>query len=466
MLKFTKRALTLKSFKEGRPLLLVVLLGVFFILFFSIGIPRASSEDKRAVLESQIREIESEISILDQELAEVKAHSRTLENAIFSLNTEIKRTELSIRGLNLSISRAENQIFDKEVNIDKTQDSIEQQHASLAEYLRTFHKYKDRSLVEIMLSKDLSQFFKEVDVLEGLQENAQVSLEELRVLKSRLQNEREELAQKREEYVNLMYLAKTQKQSLSVKKEEKNQLLTVTKGEESNYQNLISDKKRDIAAIRSQIFYLEQTGITAEEAVKYAELAADRAGIRTAFLLGLLEVETGRRFAEGVITAGSNLGSGNWRDDMVGCYERLATIYYPHRKDYFLKRARTEESAFLKITSELGLDPDKMPVSAEPSYGCGGAMGPAQFIPSTWLLFKDRVASLTGHNPPNPWTVEDAFTASALYLADAGATSKTYAGENGAARAYIGGSKTCNSVTCRWYSREVLRVADLIQQNL
>ncbi|MEK9174802.1 MAG: lytic murein transglycosylase, partial [Patescibacteria group bacterium] len=128
--------------------------------------------------------------------------------------------------------------------------------------------------------------------------------------------------------------------------------------------------------------------------------------------------------------------------------------------------AEKQKNAFFKITRELGYNPDSMPVSKKPNYGCGGAMGPAQFLPSTWLLFDDKVSSLTGHNPPDPWKVEDAFTAAALYLADAGATAKTQKTELRAAKAYISGSPNCTKYICNFYSREVLRIAALIEPNL
>lgn len=93
-------------------------------------------------------------------------------------------------------------------------------------------------------------------------------------------------------------------------------------------------------------------------------------------------------------------------------------------------------------------------------------MGPAQFIPSTWLAYEEEVSRLTGHNPPNPWNIEDAFMASAIKLTKGGADKQTRAAESGAARAYIGGSTRCSSGICNYYSNAVLRKADEIEKNI
>ena len=412
---------------------------------------------KRAELEAQISQIEKEITGLDQELVVIQGKKETLKNEVARLDNEIKRAQLTINGLNLTIRQTEGNISLRVESIKEAEIKMGKQKISLSEYLRTIYKQNELSLIEMLLvRKDLSQFFQEVSALEDVQKKINQSLDDLTLLREQLQKEKDELEDKREELLSLRALAQIQKQNVDSQKSKKNKLLKDTQGQESNYQKLILTKKQNISAIRSQIQYLGKAGVTAEEAVKYADLAAKRTGIRTAFLLGLLEVETGRRYEEGIITAGSNLGSGNWRTDLYQCYINLGKP----------SSAEKQKNAFMQITSGLGYNPDTRPVSRKPNYGCGGAMGPAQFLPSTWLLFDDKVADLTGHNPPDPWNVEDAFTAAALYLSDAGAKSKTRTAELRAAKAYISGSPNCTKYICNFYSNEVLRIAALIEPNL
>lgn len=415
------------------------------------------NSSNRADLEAQISAIETEISALDKDLVQIKSRKETLKNEIARLDNEIKRSELTVKGLNLSIKQTQSNIALREESIKEAEIKIFKQKNSLSEYLRTIYKRDDLSLVEVLLvKKDLSQFFQELSALEDVQQDINTSLDDLSTLKEKLQKEKDDLESKQEELMSLRALAQIQKQNVESKKNDKNQILKVTQGQENNYQKVIQAKKKDIAAIRSQIYYLERTGVTAENAVKFATLAAQRTGIRPAFLLGLLEVETGRRYEEGVITAGSHTGNGNWQTDLYQCYINLGKP----------SSAEKQKNAFLQITSKLGYNPDSMPVSRKPNYGCGGAMGPAQFLPSTWLLFEDRVANLTGRDPADPWKIEDAFTAAALYLADAGAKTKTQASELRAAKAYISGSPNCTQYICNFYSKEVLRIAALIEPNL
>ena len=90
----------------------------------------------------------------------------------------------------------------------------------------------------------------------------------------------------------------------------------------------------------------------------------------------------------------------------------------------------------------------KQVVSCPQSVGWGGAMGPAQFIPSTWMLLENRIASALNKSVADvdPWNPQDAFMASALYLSDLGAGAGTQSSEKTASCKYYSG-QGCGIVT-------------------
>ena len=120
---------------------------------------------------------------------------------------------------------------------------------------------------------------------------------------------------------------------------------------------------------------------------------------------------------------------------------------------------------FLEITKEVGRDYTKTRVSCPFSVGYGGAMGPAQFIPSTWQLSKARIASTLGVSVADPWNPEHAFMASAFYLTDLGAVSGSFTAERNAACKYYSG-KVCGSKSNTFYGDQVMAKASDIQANI
>lgn len=436
-----------------------------FLFFGTVNAQDQVNGDKKAELERQIQKLEEEAGELDQHLKTVEGEKRTLANEVEYSNSEIKRRELEIKRFNLAISKADLEILNKGKTVEVLTKRIESNRKALASSVLFLYTQSQENFLTMLLRyRTLSAFFSSFTNVEKIQFNLKTALADFREERSILETEKEELQDFQKEQQGLRALQEVERRAIAQKKKEKDELLRLTKGKEALFQQLLKSKKRDITTIRTQLFYLEKTGITAEDAIRFADLAAKRAGIRTAFLLALLEVETGRQFEEGIVSVGTNVGTGNWRDDLYLCYQRLARYYGSNKYNI---RAEREKDAFFSIMDKLGLDPEKMPVSKEPPYvGCGGAMGPAQFIPSTWLLYEKKVAKLTGHNPPNPWNVEDAFTASAIFLSESGADLQTPAGELAAAKTYISGSPSCSRAICRSYANRILSLAKDIDRIL
>jgi len=104
-------------------------------------------------------------------------------------------------------------------------------------------------------------------------------------------------------------------------------------------------------------------------------------------------------------------------------------------------------------------------VSCPQSVGYGGAMGPAQFIPSTWKLYEKRLVLALGIATPDPWSARTAVMAMALYLEDLKADRGTYSAEREAAARYFAGGnwKTKGALN---YAASVLAFADKYQKDI
>jgi len=262
-----------------------------------------------------------------------------------------------------------------------------------------------------------------------------------------LKSQRAALEQIAEDERNLQEVRALQQAEVVASKGKQQTLLTVTKGKETAYAESIADNKAAAAEIRQRIYELLGVGtkVTFGEAVKMAEWVSSATGIRPAFLLSVLTQES---------NLGANVGTCNRPGDPASKGWRV--IMKPER----------DQQPFKDITSALGRNPNITPVSCPMhdakgnQIGWGGAMGPAQFIPSTWVGYQKKVTSLTGH-AADPWDIRDAFAASAIKLVADGAGSPS--GEWAAAMRYFSGS---TDPRFRFYGDQVMERAEGYQKDI
>ena len=408
-----------------------ILILFFLILAINSNIVLADEKDDK------IRQLESQIEQYNQEIVKKQSEAQSLSNQISIFDLQVNQTQAEIDATNLSIKQLTSAINQKEKNISEKEKEIEDKNVLLARYLRQVQRSDQGSLLEFLLkNRRFSDFFNDLNSISNIQNQIHDTLLKIKDLKEKLVKEKDDLESDKAEQEQLKHIQNKQKTALEAAKKGKQKLLDQTKGQEKTYQQLIAKTRADIEAIKNQPYNLAMDfKMTFDEALSYALKASINTGVRPAFLMAILKIES---------DWGGNVGKGTWRTDM-------------HPRDF---------NAFAAITSALGLNPDSTPVSKKPSYGWGGAMGPAQFIPTTWILFEEAVAKLTGHNPPSPWNLEDAFTASGLMLAQSGANKQTYQSEYDAARIYIAGGRWRTSPTARVYARNVMAEAARIQKDI
>ena len=384
----------------------------------------AQTDDERKALETQLGELEKQIDEYESTITTYKQQGKSLKGEIDRLNAKVAQLSLQIRAINISIVQLDNNISTTKKEIQKTESEIDVHKSAISNLLKNIYESDSESIVEVLLTNPtLSDFFGNLNDTFVVKDSLRDSLQSIVDLRTNLLDQRERLSLEREDAAALKTYQDTQKLVIQKTKTDKDTLLVATKGQESKYQALLIETKKTAAQIRSQIFKLLGGGeLTFETAYEFAKQAEGATGVRAAFILSILNRES---------ALGQNVGRCNYKDAMA-----------PGPP----KSKRNDVAPFLQITSELGLNPDTLLVSCANADGAyGGAMGPAQFIPTTWMLYRARVAQITGSNPANPWSNADAFVAAGLYLKDAGATA--VANEQVAAAKYYCGSNW-NRYTC------------------
>ncbi len=421
----------------------IFLCGFFLLSFFTVhaqqNVPVGTLvADRRAELERNLAILQEEIETQRTVLESKQRETVTLERDVAILTANIEKARLSIRARTLVIERLRGDIDGKEGVIDNLNEKLQRERESLAQLIRKTNEIDEYTFAEVVLSnRELSEFFSDIDAFASIKQSLNASFRELTTTKEVTQKEKEELESKVAEEEGLRKLQQVEAQKIQERERQKQVILKESKGQEALYQKIIKEKEKTAAQIRTELFSLRgSAAIPFEKAYEYAVKAGNKMNVRPAFILGIIAEES---------NLGQNVGTGNWRVDM---------------------KAPRDTIPFMDITKRLGLNPDDMPVSKKPWYGYGGAMGPAQFIPSTWVLYEERIAKATGNNPPNPWDPEDAFMAAAILLADNGASKGTRQAERLAALRYLAGWKNATKPQYAFYGDDVMELADTYQKQI
>ncbi len=375
----------------------ICILSVLFLVLGSVTAPtivsraqNVSTDAERQALEAQLKNLEGQIGQYEDQISGYKKQGNSLKGEISILNSKIAKLNLQIQAINLTLEELNKNITETQSQIADTESSIAARKAALAELLQNLYVNEQTPLVQIFLKNpQLSDFFSNLNSLTILQSNLRATIVQVTDLRGQLKDKQDQFYLARADAESVRVYQAAQKQEVDTVKVEKGKLLEITKGQETKYQELLTQTKATAAQIRSRIFQLLGGGeLSFEQAYQYAKLAGGATGIEPALILAVLDRES---------ALGQNVG----------------------KCSYTTAMSPSNQTLFLQIMQSLNISPDTVTVSCPNRDGVyGGAMGPAQFVPSTWNLYKDAVAKATNHTPASPWNNADAFVATALYLRD------------------------------------------------
>ncbi len=411
---------------------------------------KISEEDCEKLCNDCLAYLNEKSAKVQKEINQTSSEKKTLQNQVSSLNSKVRDLENQISQSNLSIKVFTNQIGDTEQSIEETIQSISEQEGKIIELLRAAKEEDNKSFFEIFVtSNNLADFFDNMLYLETLSQKNKDVLDDYYSLHEGLRDKKVKLEDQTEQLKNLVIIQGEKKVETAEAKKEREYYLSIT---EKEYQQKIAEKK-DIdskaAQISARLFELvgqEGGGIEFGEAAKLAKYAESMTGVKAELILAIIHQESrfGHNVGQCYVT---DLDTGNGTN-LQGTYK--ARVMNPTR----------DVPPFVDVVKALGKDPKKTPVScwipmysSGKPYGWGGAMGPAQFIASTWKLVRSDVDALLGRTA-NPWVIKDAFLASAVLLKKNGALTDPY---TASCRYYAGQCNTAgkgyaNTVTAKMKS--------------
>lgn len=434
-------------------------LGTFSI--FNISAQSACTSDTanktRAQLEQELEACNREIAQWQNTLNQTKTQSASYQRDVAALTAKINAAQANIKGKNNAIALLTRDIATKQSQITVLDNRIVEGKRAIADILRKTNDINSYSLVEAMLSdKDLSEFFVDLDTYASTERALENLFAELRSTKALTEAEKAQLAKKREAEAAAKAAIEAAKKEVEVANSQKKSLLADSQNKEKTYAQVLADRQAKAAKIRAILFPLVDAGaIPFGTALAYAEQASAKTGVRAALILGILQQES---------NLGANVGRCVITDLSTGQTKNVTSGYVWTNGIHPTRDLPVLQS----ILKNLGRDPlstrVSCPIAGIPGYG--GAMGPTQFIPSTWNMVAGKVASYLGKTTADPWNPADAIMAAGVLLQGNGAAAGTYEAERNAACKYYSG-RVCSTAThIASYGNQVMSRASTIQTTM
>ena len=411
-----------------------------------------SSEADKNYCKAELAKIEAELQVLLNQQKEQQKNTGTLAGDVQYLTSQINALKTKVKARALAIAQLKVAIKEKVSTINNLSEKIDKQYASIAQLLRNTNDFDNANYVHLILSdNNLSDFYSDMESYAAIKQAVKSSVDELRGIKSETEVQKKDLESKQNAETDAKAELESAQKKTSVSEANKKQLLSISKNKEEEYKKLAAAKKATADRIRSALFSLAGTSTKIDfgTALEYANNAKASTGIDPAFLLAIITQES---------NLGANVGQCYLVDPITGTGKGKNTGT-PFTN---LMKPSRDVGPFMEITSALGFNAYSTAVSCPIAgvAGWGGAMGPAQFIPSTWKIFISRLQNALGHYP-NPWSPKDAFMASSMYLTDLGGIGSSVSAQSIAACKYYGsGGASCT------YSQGVMRLKAKIQADI
>ena len=395
-----------------------------------------ANAEQPSSLRDSLFTLQEQIQGYRDRIAEGLEKIRTLKDASVIIEERRKKLALELALARVLLEKSEKELARLQQGIVTYTEQIQHERAVLSQLLREVAREERATLTQLLLEKGARRRLEDMARIVFLHNALFETTRDVRARQKTLIAEKKKLEEGRKHLALLHEVSLREERALNEELERKKVLEAYTGTRAAAFKELLKRSELKSFSLQEEFFRQEGVGrrLSLVEAFGHANSIAQRVGTRSALLLALVTQES---------HLGEQQGAGTWKDDM-----------HP-----------SQWASFMTIAQRLGLNADIVPVSKKPEYGWGGALGPAQFLPSRGLGYEARITELTGHTLPSPWNIDDALAGAALKLAEAGATQKTKEAERKAALIYFAGENWDNPAF-GFYADSVLELARDIEKEL
>jgi hypothetical protein len=358
-----------------------------------------SQEDYDKIIEICDKEIAAD----KEALARKEGESNGIKAEIQRLDREIKISQAYINKKTAKANRLNRNIKSTILDIKDLSDRLDKINKTLKELLFQRNQVEGNTAIEAILSKKtLSEFFDDLNTASFLEKKIAKEVEVVKKKKDDLERLILELEERESVERQLAAEKKAEYQKIAKNKKYKAELLAISKKEEGGLKERITLKEKAKQAIlRKKFTVASGEKVTFGEAFHIINPYKKELGMDPAFVLAILFQESG------------------WGGKIGG---NIGQCTYNQKNPCGNNKVMSESQvpSFLEIMDGLGADAKTQriscPICKDGSYG--GAMGPAQFMPKTWMGIRNSAAKIIGKDPKkmSPFTNHDAFIASGAYL--------------------------------------------------
>jgi murein DD-endopeptidase MepM/ murein hydrolase activator NlpD len=218
-----------------------------------------AEEQQIEQLRQQIAELEKQAAQYRGNVASERAKADSLKKEISIIQNQIGGIEAQIALTGKKIDKTKLEIQDVEGNIVDTESQIDARKETIGRLLVFLNRQDEEPLITSLIkNRNMSDFFRQGQYLANINTQLLALVEELDQAKKTLEGDRTNLQTKQEELEQLKQESQTKKLELAFTKSSKSTLLTRTKGQEAEYQKLLTETEKRERDANLEVFRLEE----------------------------------------------------------------------------------------------------------------------------------------------------------------------------------------------------------------